>query len=97
VSVLLGIVVAQGIPMAPALSVRLVALAVVEAVLLTTVVLLFIRWAQVKRRPLDEWWAERQAQGLQPRTLFEIEASEAERRAAQGDTPLDQPQPPEPA
>ena len=90
-----GMIVAQGIPLAPALSVRLVALAVVEAVLLTAAVLLYVRWVQVKARPLEGWWAERQAQGLQARTRYLMEQSELERRAAEGEAPTAAPAPPE--
>ena len=74
--------VAQGIPLAPSLSVRLIALAVVEVVLLTLVVLLYILWMRYKREPLDEWWARRRKEGLSPKTLVEIEDSERERVAA---------------
>ena len=85
---LLGIVVApavkvaQGIPLAPSLSTRLIALAVVEVVLLTLVVLLYILWMRYKREPLGEWWARRQKEGLSAKTLVEIEDSERERVAA---------------
>jgi hypothetical protein len=85
---LLGIIaataakVAQGIPLAPSLSTRLIALAVVEVVLLTLVVLLYVLWVQFKREPLGEWWARRKAEGLSPKTLVEIEDSERERIAA---------------
>ena len=74
--------VAQGIPLAPSLSVRLIALAVVEVVLLTLVVLLYVLWMRYKREPLDEWWARRRKEGLSPKTLVEIEDSERERVAA---------------
>jgi hypothetical protein len=74
--------VAQGIPLAPSLSTRLIALAVVEVVLLTLVVLLYILWVQFKREPLGEWWARRKAEGLSPKTLVEMEDSERERIAA---------------
>jgi hypothetical protein len=88
VSDLLGMILApsvrlaQGIPLAPSLSVRLIALVVIEVVLLTLVVLLYILWVQFKREPLGEWWARRQKQGLSPKTLVEIEDSERERVAA---------------
>ena len=59
----LHILLAQGIPLAPPLVVRLIALLVVEVVLLALVVLLYIRWVQFKNQPLDEWWAGRQAHG----------------------------------
>jgi len=55
---------------------------VIEIVLLTLVVLLYIRWVQLKNQPLDEWWAGRKAEGLAPTTLVEIEESERERLAA---------------
>ena len=74
--------VAQGIPLAPSLSVRLIALAVVEVVLLTLVVLLYVLWMRYKREPLGEWWARRQKEGLSAKTLVEIEDSERERVAA---------------
>jgi len=79
----LHVLVAQGTPLAPSLTVRLIALLVIEVVLLTLVVLLYVRWVQFKNQPLDEWWAGRQADGLAPKTLVEIEASERERLAAE--------------
>ena len=79
----LHILVAQGVPLAPSLDVRLVALLVIEVVLLALVVLLYIRWVQLKNQPLDEWWAGRKAEGLAPKTLVEIEESERERLAAE--------------
>jgi len=82
VSDALHILAAHGIPLAPSLNVRLIALLVIEAVLLTLVVLLYIRWVQFKNQPLDEWWAGRKAEGLAPTTLVEIEESERERLAA---------------
>jgi hypothetical protein len=87
----LGMIVGQAIPLAPSLGVRLIALFVVEAVLLTTAVLLYVRWVQSKKQPLDEWWAERQAQGLQPRSIFLMEESDRERRATEGDAPPERP------
>jgi hypothetical protein len=83
VSDTLHILLAQGVPLAPPLTVRLIALLVVEIVLLTLVVLLYIRWVQFKNQPLDEWWAWRQAEGLAPTTLVAIEESERERLAAE--------------
>jgi len=80
VSGVLHILVAQGVPLSPPLNVRLITLLVVEAVLLILVVLLYIRWVQFKREPLDKWWAKRKAEGLSAKTLVEIEASENERR-----------------
>ena len=76
-------IVAQGIPLAPSLEVRLIALAVVEVILLTTAVLLYIRWAQFKREPLDEWWERRKQAGFSPRTRALMEEEERERLAAE--------------
>ena len=80
----LGMLLAQGVPLAPPLIVRLIALLVIEIVLFTLVVLLYVRWAQLKNQPLDEWWAGRKAEGLAPTTLVEIEESERERLAVEG-------------
>jgi hypothetical protein len=79
--------IAQGIPLAPPLQVRLFALVVIEIVLLTTVVLLYIRWDQLKKRPLDRWWAQRKAHGFSPRTRALMEESERERRDAEAAAP----------
>ena len=79
----LHVLVAQGTPLAPSLTVRLIALLVIEVVLLTLVVLLYVRWVQLKNQPLDEWWAGRKAEGLAPTTLVEIEEAERERLAAE--------------
>ncbi len=76
-------IVAQGIPLAPSLEVRLIALAVVEVVLLTTAVLLYIRWAQLKREPLDEWWERRKQAGFSPRTRALMDEEEHERLAGE--------------
>jgi hypothetical protein len=81
-SALAGIV-AQGIPLAPSLEVRLIAFAVVEVILLTTVVLLYIRWAQFKKEPLDDWWEGRKKAGFSPRTRALMEEDERERLAAE--------------
>ena len=74
---------AQGTPLAPSLTVRLIALLVIEVVLLTLAALLYLRWVQFKNQPLHEWWAGRKAEGLAPKTLVEIEESERERLAAE--------------
>jgi hypothetical protein len=79
----LAAIVAQGIPLAPSLEVRLIALAVVEVVLLTTAVLLYIKWAQFKKEPLDEWWEGRRKAGFSPRTRALMEEEEGERLAAE--------------
>jgi hypothetical protein len=80
-------IVAQGIPLAPPLQVRLIALLVVEVILIATVVILYIRWAQLKREPLDEWWAGRKKAGFSPRTRALMEEEERERRAAEAAAP----------
>ncbi len=79
----LAAIVAQGIPLAPSLEVRLIALAVIEVVLLTTAVLLYVRWAQLKKEPLDEWWEGRKKAGFSPRTRALMQEEERERLAAQ--------------
>ena len=83
----LGILLAQGIPLAPPLQTRVIALFVVEAFLITTAVLLYIRWAQLKKQPLDEWWTGRRAAGFSPRTRALMDESEQERIAAEADEP----------
>jgi hypothetical protein len=80
-------IVAQGIPLAPPLQVRLIALLVVEVILIATVVILYIRWAQLKREPLDEWWAGRKKAGFSARTRALMEEEERERRAAEAAAP----------
>lgn len=79
-------IVAQ-IPLSPPLSTRLIALAIVEVVLLSTAAVLYIRWVQLKNEPLDEWWQRRLAHGLSAKSRFAAEASEQERRAAAGEAP----------
>jgi hypothetical protein len=79
----LAAIFAQGIPLAPSLEVRLIALAVIEVVLLTTAVLLYIRWAELKKEPLDEWWEGRKKAGFSPRTRALMQEEERERLAAQ--------------
>ncbi len=83
VSSLLLAVVAQGIPLAPPLQTRVIALVIVEAFLITTSALLYVRWIQLKREPLDEWWAERRKRGFSARTRALMEESERERREAE--------------
>jgi hypothetical protein len=79
----LAFILAQGIPLAPSLEVRLIAFVVVEVVLLTTAVLLYIKWAQFKKEPLDEWWEGRKKAGFSPRTRALMEEEERERLAAE--------------
>jgi hypothetical protein len=90
VNELLSPLVGQGLPLAPPLGTRIIALLVVEAVLLVTAALLYVRWVQIKEQPLDQWWAQRQAQGLQPRSRFLMEESEREQRGAEGTPQADQ-------
>jgi hypothetical protein len=55
------------IPLAPPLDVRLVALAVVEVVLLVVAALLWVKYTQLKKVPVDEWWERRKRAGISPR------------------------------
>ena len=55
------------IPLSPPLSVRLIALAVIEVVLLALVVMLYLRYEELKRIPVDEWWERRRRAGVSPR------------------------------
>jgi hypothetical protein len=83
----LDMVLAQGVPLSPSLQTRLIALIVVEVLLITTAVLLYVLWARLKKRPLDEWWAEREAEGFSPRVRAVMEESERERVAAENAAP----------
>jgi hypothetical protein len=76
-------IIAQGIPLAPSLQVRLIALVIVEAVLLTTAVLLYFLWARFKGEPLDEWWQGRKQAGFSSRTRALMEEEERERLVAE--------------
>jgi hypothetical protein len=80
------------IPLAPPLHTRLIALVVIEIFLITTAVLLYIRWVQLKEEPLDRWWSERQAAGFSPRTRALMQESERERMREEG-RPEDGPEP----
>ncbi len=80
----LGIL-AQGIPLAPPLQVRLIALVVIEFVLITTAVLLYLLWTRFKGEPLDEWWERRKQAGFSSRTRALMEEEERERQAAEAD------------
>jgi hypothetical protein len=55
---LVGTLVGQT-PLSPPLGTRLIALVVVEIVLAVIVVLLYVKYVQLKSVPLDEWWARR--------------------------------------
>ena len=55
------------IPLSPPLNVRLIALLVVEAVLLILVVVLWLKYEQFKKVPVDEWWQRRKRAGVSPR------------------------------
>lgn len=59
-------VIAQ-IPLSPALGVRLIALLVVEVVLLILVAVLWIKYEELKRVSVDEWWERRRKGGVSPR------------------------------
>ena len=81
----LAVILAQGIPLAPSLQVRLIALVVVELILLTTAVLLYVLWVRLKREPLDDWWERRKKAGFSPRTRALMEEEQREQRASEGD------------
>jgi hypothetical protein len=74
------------IPLSPPLSVRLIALAVIEVVLLALVVMLYLRYDQLKKIPVDEWWERRRRAGVSPRVERMMRESHeqylAERREA---------------
>jgi hypothetical protein len=74
------------IPLSPSLSVRLIALVVVEVVLLILVVLFYLKYDQLKKIPVDEWWERRKRAGVSPRVDRMMRASHeqyiAERREA---------------
>ena len=55
------------IPLSPPLNVRLIALAVVEVVLLVLVVVLWLKYEQLKKVSVDEWWQRRRRAGVSPR------------------------------
>ena len=55
------------IPLSPPLSVRLIALVVIEVVLLALVVVLWVKYEQFKKIPVDEWWQRRRRAGVSPR------------------------------
>jgi hypothetical protein len=88
-----GFLVANTIPLAPPLHTRLLALLVIEAALLLLVALLYLKWVQLRDQSLDEWWERRKKQGLSRQSLFEMEESERECKAAHGGAP-DGPQEP---
>ena len=92
---MIGLLAAQGIPLAPPLHTRLLALLIIEVALLLLVVLIYVRWVQLKNQPLDEWWERRKKQGLSRQTLFEMEESERLRCAAEGASPSGPPEPSE--
>jgi len=76
-----------GIPMAPSLRTRLIALIVVEVVLAVVVVASYFKYRQLKAVSTDEWFAERdkhasprvQRMMEESREQWEAERSEAER------------------
>ncbi len=90
----LNVLLAQGIPLAPPLQTRVIALVVVEVFLITTAVLLYVRWVQLRDEPLDEWWRRRKGAGFSARTRALMDESERARRAEEG-SEEPQPLPPE--
>jgi len=63
------------IPLSPPLGTRLLALLVVEIVLAILVVLLWIKYDQLKKVPVDEWWERRQRAGVSRRVRRMMEES----------------------
>jgi hypothetical protein len=59
-------VIAQ-IPLSPSLGARLIALLVVEVVLLILVAVLWIKYEELKKVSVDEWWERRKKAGVSPR------------------------------
>lgn len=95
------------IPLSPPLSVRLIALVVVEVVLLILVVVLWLKYEQFKKVPVDEWWERRKRAGVSPRVERMMRESHdawlgEQNEAAEsgltggGKSRPDQPRPPEP-
>ena len=75
------------IPLSPPLSVRLIALVVIEVVLLALVVVLWVRYEQFKKIPVDEWWARRRRAGVSPRVERMMRESHEQYLAEQRATP----------
>jgi hypothetical protein len=77
------------IPLSPPLSVRLIALVVVEVVLLALAAVLWVKYEQFKKVPVDEWWERRKRAGVSPRVERMMRESHeqylAERREAAED------------
>jgi hypothetical protein len=86
------------IPLSPPLNVRLIAFVVIEVVLLTLVVVLWIKYEQFKRISVDEWWDRRRRAGVSPRVERMMRESHdqylAERREAAGNGLPDAGEPP---
>jgi len=74
------------IPLAPPLDVRLIALAVVEVFLVAVVVLLWIKYTQLKHVSVDEWWERRKKAGVSPRVERMMRESHEQWLAEQGET-----------
>jgi hypothetical protein len=76
------------IPLSPPLNTRLITLVVVEIALAILVVLLYLKYKQLKSVPLDEWWARR-LEDATPRMRRMIRESqeiyEQEQAAARGE------------
>ena len=83
-----------GIPMAPSLRSRLIALIVVEAVLAVIVVASYFKYRQLKAVSTDEWFAERDKHASprvqrmmdESREQWEAERAEAEQSEAERTT-----------
>jgi hypothetical protein len=69
--------------------VRLIALVVVEVVLLALAAVLWVKYEQFKKVPVDEWWERRKRAGVSPRVERMMRESHeqylAERREAAED------------
>jgi hypothetical protein len=75
-----------GVPLAPPLHTRLIALVAIEVVLVIVVVAAWFKYRQLKHVSIDEWFAERD-EHASPRVRRMMQESheqyEAERRAAE--------------
>ncbi len=82
------------IPLSPPLNVRMIALAVVEVVLLALAVALWLKYEQLKKVSVDEWWERRRRAGISPRVRRMIQESHeqylADRREAGESAEIDE-------
>ncbi len=74
------------IPLSPPLNVRLIALVVVEVVLLALVVVLWLKYEQLKTVSVDEWWERRKQAGVSRRVERMMRESHEAWLAEQGQT-----------